>query len=127
MTTVLVHGVECIPGCWVDGHWGQYGPDHLADKAEGIWTPESWADDPRQIRGIIDYIENTGYDKYPEVRNLVGAFWELATEATDKIEEFLNSGTPEGWVFHWSDGEFYLSPICDDEENCNDDTCAHWD
>lgn len=32
--TVTVAGVECELGCWVDGHWGQYGPDHLADKVE---------------------------------------------------------------------------------------------
>jgi hypothetical protein len=31
------------------------------------------------------------------------------------------------YVWHWHDGSFFLSPICDDEENCDDDTCAHHD
>jgi hypothetical protein len=31
----------------------------------------------------------------------------------------------QGYLWHWSDGEFFLSPMCDDED-CDDDTCAHW-
>ena len=30
------------------------------------------------------------------------------------------------YVWYWHDGEFFLSPICDDEEECSDDECAHW-
>lgn len=36
-------------------------------------------------------------------------------------------GKPQSYIWHWHDGEFFLSPICEDEENCTDDTCAHWD
>lgn len=27
--TVKVNGHDCEVGCWIDGHWGQYGPDRL--------------------------------------------------------------------------------------------------
>jgi hypothetical protein len=126
MTIVRVRGVDCESGCWVEGHWGQYGPDHLADKVEGIWEPETCLDDPREIRRIIDLIETWGYDKHEHVRDVIASFWELRSEATDAIEQFLNEHTPDGWMFHWRDGEFFLSPICEDGD-CDDDTCAHWD
>lgn len=29
------------------------------------------------------------------------------------------------YVWHWTDGEFFLSPMCDDQD-CDDETCAHW-
>lgn len=37
-------------------------------------------------------------------------------------------GRPQGYVWHWRDGEFFLSRICEDhDENCTDDECAGWD
>jgi hypothetical protein len=130
VTTVA--GVECEPGCWVDGHWGQYGPDHLADRASELgWEPETCLDDPRELRRITDHIDDMGYTRGRDVRSdaigIQTGFYELVPEACDKIENWLNEHTPDGYVWHWRDGEFFLSPICDDEDDCTDDTCAHWD
>lgn len=154
---VLVNGHAVEPGCWVDGHWGQYGPDHLADRAEELgWEPAMPADDPRFLRGFADEIAeynppepfcetcraHVDYDR--ERQEWVGPItvlahqhqpiwpsanvWEQRVDATDAIEEWLNEHTEtEGYVWHWRDGEFFLSPICDDPEECDDDTCAHWD
>lgn len=56
---VLVNGHAVEPGCWVDGHWGQYGPDHLADRAEELgWKPATADDDPRTLRVVADEIQN---------------------------------------------------------------------
>ena len=30
-------------------------------------------------------------------------------------------------LWHWSDGDFFLSPWCGgDDDSCTDETCAHW-
>jgi hypothetical protein len=115
---VLVNGHAVEPGCWVEGHWGQYGPDHLADRATEVgWEPGDWADDPRQIRGIITTIETWGYAKSPDVQNVIDAMWELRAEAADSIEEWLNDRTDGDWAWGWHDGEFYLWSTADWEEN----------
>ena len=174
---VMVNAQACNTGCVVDGHWGQYGPDHLADRASEVgWEPAEWHDDPRVIRKIIDNIEAWGYprnsgDMSSEGVGIIASLWEAHTESADDIETWLNQNTapnctecggpmystsdgfyrhiahpsqaateanPDGcqisatdtvqrFVWHWHDGEFFLSPICDDPDECEDETCAHWD
>jgi len=120
MPTVNGHDIE--PGCYVAGDWGQYGPDHLADWAtEFGWEPVKPSDDPRVLRHFAELLDGAGYG--PALR---GTLWEWHIEAADEIETWLNDHTSEGFVWHWHDGEFFLSPICDDEEECDDETCAHW-
>lgn len=158
-----VNGHEAEHGCYIDGHWGQYGPDRLAEVAEGFgWsTSLSPVDDPRVIRKVADDVEAMGY------ADAALAIWEWRTDAADAIEEWLNDRTPptcidcgramyptsDGFyrhdgltngtavdlcghaatldadhhVWHWRDGELFLSPLCDDDDDCDDDTCAHWD
>jgi hypothetical protein len=36
-------------------------------------------------------------------------------------------GKPQSYVWHWHDGEFFLSPTCEDPDDCEDLDCAHWD
>lgn len=168
MTIVRVNGTDCETGCWVEGHWGQYGPDHLADKIDGVIDLEP-EDDPRVYRQLAEEAEDalagrrepvcaacgleTDYrrdrDRWVHVIRFptthirveldhtdcaslrptwtVANLWEARHDAVDRIEQWLNENTPEGWLWHWRDGEFYLSPLCDDEENCTDEECAHWD
>lgn len=101
MPTVNGHTVET--GCYVDGHWGQYGPSRvlsiaddllgtnyclaaLAEGAEtGIMTDELSADD-----AVLD----------------------LADEA----EAALNNATDDGHAWGWYDGEFFLWTVEDWEE-----------
>lgn len=165
----IVNGHRVETGCYVDGHWGQYGPDHLADRAEGFgWEPrmvsvdgfdKSVADDPRVWRALAESLDILDH------RDLAGEIWEFHTESADAIEQWLNDHTavmcatcgaaiswaddanadidepqwlhvdwgeheepivPRRFLWHWHDGEFFLSPICDDDKNCTDDTCAHW-
>lgn len=121
---VLVNGHAVEPGCWVDGHWGQYGPDHLADRAEELgWVPDGWSADPRQLRSIADTIGEWGYVKPPlrlgfgtrpiwgEGEGIFLALHEVASSAADEIEAWLNDNTEtEGYSWGWHDGEFYLWP-----------------
>lgn len=113
------NGHEVSAGCYIAGHWGQYGPDHLADRAaEFGWEPAKWSDDPRAIRDVIDTIESWGYPRQPadfttsEAVAIIGFLWDAHTEAADDIETWLNDHTPDwGIYWMWSDGEFYLSGI----------------
>lgn len=58
-TVAFVNGIPCAPGCWVDGHWGQYGPDHLADRASELgWSCKHVRDDPRRIRKVADWLSD---------------------------------------------------------------------
>lgn len=116
---VTINGIDCESGCWVDGHWGQYGPDHLADKIDGLIDIEP-LDDPRVLREIAVTTDAMGY------HDAAIAWWEIRSDATNKLTERLNDVTPDGWIWDWVDGEFFLMPICDDEETCTDETCAHW-
>lgn len=99
MPTCNGHDVE--PGCYVSGSWGQYRPDHLADRAaEFGWEPAKWSEDPRVIRDVIDTIETWGYPRQPadfatsEAVAIIGFLWEAHTEAADDIETWLNDRTP---------------------------------
>ena len=102
-----VHGNECELGCWVEGSWGQYGPDHLTDKIEIEW-PEyfddrlRWHADVRVLRDISETLENMGYN------DAAFAIWEMRNDATDDMEVWLNDGVDEGYSWGWHDGEFYL-------------------
>jgi hypothetical protein len=131
-----VNGYPAETGCYVEGHWGQYGPDHLADQASAFgWEPDKPSDDPRIIRHFADLLDDAGYrDENP--------FWEYHTETGDEIIGWLNAHTDvtyqmhvgddglyeqaQQYVWHWRDGEVFLSPTCEDGD-CDDDTCAHWD
>lgn len=120
---VLVNGIPCEVGCWVEGRWGQYGPDHLAARASEVgWEPDAWYDDPRAIRNIIETIESWGYprdgsDIRSEGVNIVASLWELHSESASHIEDWLNEHTStEGFSWGFFDGEFYLWPEATWEE-----------
>ena len=120
---VTCNGEEVDPGCWVAGHWGQYGPDHLADQAETLgWKPETCLDDPRELRRIADLIGTWGYPQdYTDMRSegvgIIAGFWEAHVEAADAIEAWLNDHTDEGYSWGWQDGEFFLWATEEWEEN----------
>lgn len=165
MTIVNVNGIPAETGCYIDGHWGQYGPDRLAEIAEGFdWVPDDPLDDPRELRNIADNLADDADDGVVNVHAPQGwteaDAWERHHEAAERILDwlndhthgtrksdgadvtwgevdgawFLNDGTvvPDDqevrkFVWHWHDGEVFLSTICDDPDTCTDDTCAHWD
>jgi hypothetical protein len=116
VTTTGIHPVET--GCWIAGHHGQYGPDRLADIAEGFgWTPDDCLADPRQVRLIVDTIDAWGYTRTADgcpicndrrVVGIVGSLWETHAESVDIITHWLNDHTEDGYSWGWEDGEFYL-------------------
>jgi hypothetical protein len=107
---VLVNGHAVEPGCWVEGHWGQYGPDHLADQAETLgWHRESNRDDPRWWRMIADALNEGIVPNGCPPGTDVGRAWDQHVVSADAIEQWLNDHTEtEGYSWGWYDGEFYL-------------------
>lgn len=95
------------PGCYVDGHWGIYATEHLADKFPDVVT-----DDERDIISA----HRAGADVGEE-------YSELAYELEERIDERL----PDDLRAHWWDGEFYISKWCgrdhDESSECTDGEC----
>lgn len=98
-------------GCYVDGHWGWRAIGHMVEQFSGV-----------------------AYVLDDEDEALLGAFMagddatnlDAMTWLADECERLLNDALPAGTVAHWHDGEFFLSPMCEDGA-CDDETCAHWD
>ncbi|MBU6430091.1 MAG: hypothetical protein KGR26_13835, partial [Cyanobacteria bacterium REEB65] len=86
-------------GCWIDGHWGQYGTARLVDIAQsyGYQDGEDCA-----IAGRI--LASMG--PAPDITQ--PGDWDCITDAADRAEEYLNSLAPDGYCFSWEDGEFFL-------------------
>lgn len=79
-------------GCWIDGHYGHYGPARL-----------------------IEIAHNFGYEKdgamcqeylYGDASSLK---CEFIVEASDDAEAWMNANVaPTGFSFGWHDGEWFL-------------------
>ena len=94
MTEIITLHAECNgqpveTGCHIDGRWGQYGPDRLADIADTFgWSPDKPTDDPRITRVFAEQLDEAGYGPA-----LQGTLWEWGIEASDAIEAWLNAHT----------------------------------
>ena len=107
-----VNSKEATPGCYIEGHWGQYGMDRLADVAEQFEMEVSDHDDPRHWRfhAESDDPDDIIYEHPPlqGSRPLTQeACWERHVWAGDELERWLNELT-EGGYWSWEDGEFFL-------------------
>ena len=93
----LTNGKTVETGCYVDGHWGTYGIDHMMDQCADLVDFDT-----------SDYppVEDDNMDDpdacEPETRSFL----------SDKLENALNAATPDGFLWHWWSGEFFLSPWC---------------
>lgn len=127
-----INGYDYEPGCHVDGHWGNYALAHMLGRVDEI-LGTSYRNEAQTVylyTPTVVYSPDT-YGDGPTPWAQGETTWDgftfaLLPEIADDAENALNDATPEGFVWHWSDGEFFLSPICDDGETCEDETCAHW-
>jgi len=101
---VSVNGHETETGCYVDGHWGQYGPDRVEEIAENFGYELTDDDNCAHWRIVADSADDAdNHDK------AYGA-WEAHMECADAAEEWLNEHTEDGYSWGWNDGEFFLMP-----------------
>ena len=88
-------------GCWVDGHWGQYGGAQVIE----IARDRGW-EDAEAIDLAARHLASMGPSTEP---GLTVDEHEMLTSAADDAEEWLNEHVaPEGYAFGWHDGEFFL-------------------
>jgi len=100
-------------GCWIDGHWGQYGPDRLVSIAVMHGWDVSPDDDELVLmaQARLDDI-GTGRTAFEELCEKHGLVEDHALECivslSEDAEQYLNDQCPDGYSFGWHDGEFYL-------------------
>ena len=120
-----INGQTYGPGCYVDGHWGQYGASRVLRIADDILGTTYWDDAAAAM--LADHDPADPYSSplptdgcMPD--ELPGC--EIVSEIADDAETALNDATPAGYMWHWYEGEFFLSPWCDDDAICDDETCV---
>jgi hypothetical protein len=90
-------------GCYVDGHWGKYATARMVRVAETFGfkpTEEEERHLAADERGdmLTDYT------------------FEYVIDAADRAEAWLNEHTPADLVWHWQEGEFFLSRVDEDAD-----------
>lgn len=97
------------PGCYVEGHWGQYGIARVVQIAcaEYEWPNPDAAD-------LADrHLASMGPSTEPD---LSADEFDLLVSAADDAEAWLNKHvSAEGYAWGWDDGEFFYGPIETDE------------
>lgn len=99
MPTATVNGVPAEHGCYIDGHWGQYACQRIADVAESFGLAIDLNKDPRMDTPWTEILPDG--DHFFRVDAMV--------DATDDLLDTLNAVTEPGSVWHWQDGELFLS------------------
>jgi hypothetical protein len=95
-------------GCWIDGHWGQYGVARLVEIAAGL----GYGSDG--LAGTAEVVElasrHMSECTYPGTdAGLTDDDHERLSDASDEVEDWLNFNVaPAGYSFGWHDGEFFL-------------------
>lgn len=97
-------------GCYVDGHWGIYAPCRMVEAFSGVVYELSTEEH------LLIVACSSPVDDDADLDALIS----LADEA----EQLVNRALPDNRVAHWHDGEFFISPYCGGEEECEDETCA---
>jgi hypothetical protein len=139
MDLVEVNGVPCQTGCVFDSHWGWHNTARVIRLAVEL---DCMTLTNEELAMVESYDDGTSEDGYYEAlafianldkhgvkhyfRAVQNSTFEIVQDMAQEAENALNEHTPEGFVWFWHDGDFFLNKICDEEEGCDDDECAHW-
>jgi hypothetical protein len=90
-------------GCWVDGHWGQYGAARVIEIAQEFgYADHDALELARRHMASMGPSTDPGLDS-DEYDTLCGY--------AEDAEEWLSENVaPEGHSFGWCEGEFFLWP-----------------
>ncbi len=109
MNEPTIYGETYEYGCYVDGHWGQYGASRVIRLSDDIVATEYFK--AATLQGASTGIMTDELE-----------FDDIVAEWSDRAEDALNKVTKNG-VWHWYEGEFFLGdPEKLDEENANEYT-----
>jgi hypothetical protein len=102
ITTTTVSKTTVETGCYVDGHWGQYGPIRQIEITDEMLSTDFMGELPKVPEEFK--AENT-HSSYPviDMDRLEEILW-----VSNRAEEALNAATPDGFSWGWHDGEYFL-------------------
>lgn len=94
-------------GCWIDGHWGQYGLAKMVEIAAGYGFGDDNAYDELMVWIAKRHLEEC---RHPGVDlRITDDEHEILSQSADAVEKWLNDNVaPKGYGFGWHDGEFFL-------------------
>lgn len=94
-------------GCWIDGHWGQYGVAREISIAASYGFVDTSPEDAGDLVDIARrHLSSMGPSNSPDITP--DEYW-LLNECEDFITQWLTDRVaPEGYSFGWHDGEFFL-------------------
>ena len=107
-------------GCWIDGHWGQYGVARMVDIADGYGFGDPASPLSTHETIVISHLARWHMAAMMPSSSLElnEEQWEWLMDAADMVEQWLNENVaPEGFSFGWHDGEFFLWSTESWEEN----------
>lgn len=102
-----------VAGCYVDGHWGQYGASRVLRIADDI-TGSTLYEDTASAMDAQHAEDVANKEKYPCPASADGIATdelpgcEIVSEAADEAETALTAGTTGGY-WGWHDGGFFLT------------------
>jgi hypothetical protein len=112
------NGHEVVTGCVLDNHFGWHNHARLINE---VAIPFGFVLDDEGQAAVDRY--DTGDPDQTDENDP-----EVVMDILREAEDWLNEHTTDGYLWHWSDGDFFLSPWCGgDDPDCDDDECAHWD
>jgi hypothetical protein len=105
--------MDTIPkGCWIDGHWGQYGTARMIEIAEENGWVDTAAEPPFATLDGIKLAHRHLASMGPSTSEpLTDEEFDQMFWSADDAEAWLNDHiAPDGYRFLWNDGEFFLWP-----------------
>jgi hypothetical protein len=88
-------------GCWIDGHWGQYGVARMVELAVAHGFDDGELHDiaARHLASMSP----------SDVPGLTDDEWQTMADSVDHVEDWMTGNVaPDGFSFGWHDGEFFL-------------------
>lgn len=96
-------------GCWIDGHWGQYGVARMVKIAADHGYVDEAAQPPFATLDVVACASSVLRSIGPSEHEATDDEWNCLDEACDDVEAWMNEHVaPEGFSFGWHDGEFFL-------------------
>jgi hypothetical protein len=103
------------PGCYIDGHWGQYGIARVVQIADemGRDADDAGWGDLTDVALAERHLASMGPS---DSEGLTPDEFELLVDAADRAEAWLNERhASDGNHWYWSDGEFFYGTDDDDD------------
>ena len=108
--SITLNGEPQEPGCYIGGHIGQYGLASLVEMVDKVLGTAFAGEFPKDQDGKL-----AGAYGGAGPWDIGNAHTEACVEVADKAEAALNAATVGGY-WRWVDGEFFLCPDGDEDD-----------